>query len=74
MIAPAGERCFAGTLLAARISGTTIDAIAELLLDRADLGQQGDRIERTILSRSRFFTAAGRLRMRQRPPQGVDGA
>jgi hypothetical protein len=28
----------AGTLLAARLSGTTIDAIPEFLLGRADLG------------------------------------
>ncbi|HEX5864535.1 MAG TPA: hypothetical protein VF014_09835 [Casimicrobiaceae bacterium] len=39
----------AGTLMAARVSGTTIDAIAEFLLGRADLRQECDRIERAML-------------------------
>ncbi|WP_245322920.1 hypothetical protein [Bradyrhizobium valentinum] len=34
---------------AARLSGTTIDAIAEFVLGCANLGQQRDRIERAIL-------------------------
>ena len=36
-------------LQAARLSGTTIDALAELVLGRADLGQQRHRIERAIV-------------------------
>ncbi|WLA39713.1 hypothetical protein QNJ95_43920 [Bradyrhizobium elkanii] len=39
----------ASALQAARLSGTTIDAIAELVLGCANLGQQRDRIERAIL-------------------------
>ena len=36
-------------LEAACLSATTIDAIAEFLLGRANLGQERDRIERAIL-------------------------
>src|SRR6202043_484520 len=39
----------AGALQAARLSGTTIDTIAEFLLGCANLGQERDRIERAIL-------------------------
>jgi hypothetical protein len=39
----------AGALQAARLSGTTVDTIAELLLGCANLGQERDRIERAIL-------------------------
>ncbi|WOH57632.1 hypothetical protein [Bradyrhizobium sp. BWC-3-1] len=39
----------ASGLQAARLSGTTIDAIAEFVLGCANLGQQPDRIERAIL-------------------------
>jgi hypothetical protein len=35
--------------MAARVSGTTIDAIAEFLLGRADLRQECDWIERAML-------------------------
>jgi hypothetical protein len=42
------DACASG-LQAARLSGTTIDAIAEFLLGCADLGQEPDRIERAIL-------------------------
>jgi hypothetical protein len=40
----------------------TFDAGAEFLLDRANLGQERDRIEGAILIGSRFFTAAVTLR------------
>ena len=39
----------AGALQAARLARTTIDTIAEFLLGCANLGQEGDRIERAIL-------------------------
>jgi hypothetical protein len=39
----------AGALQAARLSGTTVDTITELLLGCANLGQERDRIERAIL-------------------------
>jgi hypothetical protein len=50
-------------LLAARISGTTIDAIAEFLLNGADLCQQCDRIERAILLAQPLLHGRGQLRM-----------
>src|SRR5271169_1544202 len=57
-------------LLAARISGTTIDAIAEFLLGRADLGQECDRIERAMLIAQPLLHGRGHLRMPQRPLTG----
>jgi hypothetical protein len=39
----------AGALQAPRLSGTTVDTIAEFLLGCANLGQERDRIERAIL-------------------------
>ena len=49
---------------------TTIDAIAEFLLGRADLGQECDRIERAILIAQALLHGRGHLRMRQRPLPG----
>jgi hypothetical protein len=51
--------------LAARISGTTIDAIAELLLDCTNLGQQCDWIEHAILLAQPLLDGRRRLRMRK---------
>ena len=54
------RRALTGAFLAGRISGTTIDAIAELLLGRAELGQECDRIERAILIAQALLHAAER--------------
>src|SRR3954468_14138937 len=55
------------TLVVARISRTTIEAIAEFLLGRADLSQKRDRIERAIVLAQSLLHGRGDLRMRQRP-------
>jgi hypothetical protein len=60
----------AGTLLAARVSGATIDAIAEYFLSCADLGQECDRIASAILIAQPLLYGLGHLRMRQRPLTG----
>jgi len=52
-------------LQAVRLSGTTIDAIAEFVLSCANLGQQPDRIERAILIAQPFLHGRGHLGMRQ---------
>jgi len=69
MIVPAGRGALAARCCA-RISGTTIDAIAEFLLDRADLANSATGSSVRYCSRSRLFTAVAGLRMRQRPLTG----
>src|SRR5260370_42067323 len=54
----------------AGICRTTIDAIAEYFLSRADLGQKFDRIERAIVIAQSLLHGRGHLRMRQRPLTG----
>jgi hypothetical protein len=54
-----------GALQFTRVSGTTINAIAEFVLGRANLSQQHDRIERTILIAQPFLHVRGHLGMRQ---------
>ena len=55
------------TLFAKRISGTTIDPVAEFLLGCTDLGQKCHWIERAILLAQLLFHGWGDVRMRQRP-------